>query len=306
MFFLLRVLTIIILLLSYIDAFDWEKSYPRALYILNEFDIDESYLYDDDFISFVAKREKSLKKFYKKSMSRGEDTILPTIKEIISTKNESNLLIYLSMVESGFISTAKSNKKAVGLWQFIPKTAKAYNLTITKFYDERLDIDKSTTSAIEYLQYLHKRFGKWYIAMMAYNCGEGRMSKAIKKAKSDDLSLLTNSTLKYLPKETRDYIKKILLLAMMGESSEGTSEPVIIEDIENNVTEDINLIKKEALTYNLIPVEITKDANLTKIANIIDMSEEDLHKINPNPLGNSIKIPFDKIYLFYLKYELRK
>ncbi len=303
MFFLLRVLTITILLLSHIDAFDWDKSYPRALYILNEFDIDESYLYDDDFILFVEKREKSLKKFYKRSISRGKDMILPTIKEIISTKNESNLLIYLSMVESGFISTAKSNKRAVGLWQFIPKTAKAYDLTITKLYDERLDIDKSTTSAIEYLQYLHKRFGKWYIAMMAYNCGEGRMSRAIKKAKSDDLSTLTNSTLKYLPKETRAYIKKILLLAMMGESSE--SIPPIIEDIEDNATEDINLIKKEALIYNLTPVEITKDANLTEIANTLDMSEEDLRKINPKPIGDIIKIPFDKIYLFYLKYELR-
>ncbi len=207
------------------------------------------------------------------------------------------------MVESGFISTAKSNKRAVGLWQFIPKTAKAYDLTITKLYDERLDIDKSTTSAIEYLQYLHKRFGKWYIAMMAYNCGEGRMSRAIKKAKSDDLSTLTNSTLKYLPKETRAYIKKILLLAMMGESSE--SIPPIIEDIEDNATEDINLIKKEALIYNLTPVEITKDANLTEIANTLDMSEEDLRKINPKPIGDIIKIPFDKIYLFYLKYELR-
>ena len=156
MSFLLRVFTIITLLIASLGAFDWQKSYPRALYILNEFDIDESYLYDEGFISFVEKKEKKLKKFYKRSMSRGEDKILPTIREIISSKNQSPLLIYLSMVESGFITTAKSNKKAVGLWQFIPKTAKAYSLIVTKNYDERLDIDKSTSSAIEYLQYLHK------------------------------------------------------------------------------------------------------------------------------------------------------
>ncbi len=309
MSFLFRFFTIVTLLLSSINAFDWATSYPRALYVLNEFDIDEAYLYDEDFITFVETKERRLKKFYKRSMSRGKDKIFPTIQEIISTKNESSLLIYLSMVESGFITTAKSNKKAVGLWQFIPQTAKAYNLTITKLYDERLDIDKSTSSAIEYLQYLHRRFGKWYIAIMAYNCGEGKMSKAIKKANGDDLSLLTSNTLKYLPKETREYIKKILLLAMMGESS--PIDNIKIVNIDTNITEtnildELNITQIEEPKYELIKVEITKDANLTEIAKILDITTDELLKINPKPIGDKINIPFEKIYLFYLKYELRE
>ena len=297
----LKFITIIILS-SYSSAFSLEESYPKAIHILNEFDIDESYLYDDEFISFVTHKEKGLERFYNLSIKRGKDEILPTLKEIISTKEASSLLIYLSMVESGFIPTAKSNKKAVGLWQFIPKTARSFNLVVTSLYDERLDIDKSTSSAIEYLQYLHQRFGKWYIAIMAYNCGEGCMSRAIKEANGDDLSLLTSSNPKYLPKETIDYIKKILLLSMIGERDNIYETPT--KDSKRDILSDLNITKEDKIEYNLIEVEIEKDANLSKIAQIIEIKEEELHKINPTPIEDKLQIPFDKIYLFYLKYEL--
>lgn len=303
---LLRFLTVITLLITNSSAFDWSSSYPNALFVLNELDVDESYLYDEDFVSFVEKKEIGLKRFYQKSMKRGEDEIVPTIKDIISSKEQSSLLIYLSMVESGFITTAKSNKKALGLWQFIPTTARAYNLIVTSLYDERLDIDKSTSSAIEYLQYLHNRFGKWYLAIMAYNCGEGRVSQAIKEANGDDLSLLTSSSPNYLPKETREYIKKILLVAMMGES--GSNEDDIVKSIDTNssidIDLDLNTTKEDELKYNLTQVEIAPDTNLTLLANMIEMKEEDLRRMNPKPIKNKIKIPFQKIYLFYLKYEL--
>jgi len=128
------------------------------------------------------------------------------------------------------------------------------------------------------------------------------MSRAIKEANGDDLSLLTSSNTKYLPKETIDYIKKILLLSMIGERDNIYETPT--KDSKRDILSDLNITKEDKIEYNLIEVEIEKDANLSKIAQIIEIKEEELHKINPTPIEDKLQIPFDKIYLFYLKYEL--
>ena len=198
-------------------ALSIEDKYPSCSYVFHEFDVDETYLYDEDFISFVTNHEKTMKRFYKNSLQRGKE-VLPTMQGLLVDDGVSDLFIYLSMVESGFSSDAVSPKKAVGLWQFMPATAKDYNLSICNSYDERCDTVSATSAAINYLNKLHKQFGKWYLAAMAYNCGEGCVNKAIKSAGTDDISVLLDNRLKYLPRETREYLKKILLVAMIGEN----------------------------------------------------------------------------------------
>jgi len=270
-----------------------ESKYPSYSYVFHEFDVDESYLYDDDFIQFVQTHEKQLKGFYKRSLLRGE-ALLPMIQGQLLEDGVSDLFIYLSMIESGFSTDIVSPKKAVGLWQFMPATAKHYNLTVCKSYDERCDAISATRAAIKYLNKLHKQFGKWYLAAMAYNCGEGCVSKAIKKAGSDELSILTNSHLHYLPKETRDYIKKILLVAMIGESSAiGLDETVESEN-------------------GFIQVEVDSSTSIAKIAKLINMDKESLLRLNhafingkipANKAFYTLTIPIEKIYAFYLRYE---
>ena len=274
-------------------SFSLESKYPSYIYVFNEFDIDTSYLYDEDFVSFVQKNEKKLKKFYRRSLKRGED-ILPMMQGQLLNDGVSDLFIYLSMVESGFSTDIVSPKKAVGLWQFMPATAKHYNLTVCNSYDERCDAVSATTAAIKYLNKLHKQFGKWYLAAMAYNCGEGCVNKAIKRAGTDDIRILTDRYLKYLPKETRQYIKKILLLAMIGESS-------MIEEDENVQSHS-----------NLIQVEVDGSVSLAKIAKLINMDEIKLKALNKN-IGSmhknhfyNITIPLEKVYAFYLRYDMLK
>jgi membrane-bound lytic murein transglycosylase D len=167
-----RILFLYTLCVSTIYAISLEHKYPSYTYVFNEFDVDESYLYNEDFISFVSKHEKNLKSFYKHSLRRGRE-ILPTMQGLLVDDGVSDLFIYLSMVESGFSTDAVSPKKAVGLWQFMSATAKQYNLTVYNNYDERCDTVSATSAAINYLNKLHKQFGKWYLAAMAYNCGEG-------------------------------------------------------------------------------------------------------------------------------------
>lgn len=272
-------------------ALSLENKYPSYAYVFNEFDVTEDYLYNSTFISFVRKNEKHLKRFYLRSLERGE-TLLPMMQGKLMEDGVSDLFIYLSMIESGFSTDIVSPKKAVGLWQFMPATAKDYNLVVYEHYDERCDAVSATAAAIKHLNRLHKVFGKWYLAAMAYNCGEGCVNKAIKRAGTDDISVLTDDRLKYLPKETRNYIKKILLIAMIGESSL------------------IGVDERLEIKNNLIEVEIEGSSSLNDIEKLINMKKDELIKLNPQVTKlyknrfYKIIIPIEKIYAFYLRYEL--
>jgi len=282
---------------SFINGQNLVEKYPAYIYVFNEFDIENEYIYNNDFNNFILKNEKGLGLFYKRSLQRGKD-VLPTMHNLLVTEGVSDLFIYLSMVESGLSSSAVSPKKAVGLWQFMPQTAQAYNLTICNTYDERCDTISATSAAINYLNKLYIQFGKWYLAAMAYNCGEGRMARAIDKAGTDELSVLLDEDRKYLPLETREYIKKILLVAMIGES--------MSLDYSNTMGLDKNAY---------IEVEISSKTTLKEIAKLIKIKNKILEKLNIKRIKNKrlskhktykIMIPIDKVFAFYLRYELKK
>ncbi len=291
-----RILFFYLLCVGFVYGTSLAHKYPSYSYVFHEFDVDESYLYNEAFISFVLKHEKKLRSFYRRSLLRGKE-ILPTIQGLLVEDGVSDLFIYLSMVESGFSTDAISPKKAVGLWQFMPTTAKDYNLTVCHSYDERCDTVSATSAAINYLNKLHKQFGKWYLSAMAYNCGEGCVSRAIKRAGTDELSVLIDGNLKYLPRETRQYMKKILLLAMIGE----------------NDTLDFDNETDEKLENTLIQVDVLSGTPLKEIARLLKMKEEKLLSLNKSLKEGivpqerptyKITIPIDKVYAFYLRYPL--
>ena len=115
-------------------------------------------------------------------------------------------LKYMIVIESRCDIKAKSPVGAAGLWQFMPATGRKYGLAINNYVDERLDPYKATSAAMNYLSDLYARFGDWTLAIAAYNCGEGNMQKAIRKAKSKNFWRVR----KYLPKETQKYIPKYI------------------------------------------------------------------------------------------------
>jgi membrane-bound lytic murein transglycosylase D len=271
------------------------EEYPSYSYVLSEFDIDSSFVENKNFIRFVKKHEKQIKRFYSHSIKRGE-LLLPILQKKLMDDGLSDLLIYLSMVESGFKVDIKSPKKAVGLWQFMPATAKLYKLKVLEGIDERCDPQSATDAAIAHLQYLHHKFGKWYLAMMAYNCGEGRLEKAIKNLGTDTLSELI-AYQSPLPKETKLYIQKILLAAMIGE----------------NIAIDFEKMPKEKTHSGLMRVYVRSGEKWSRIAELLDMSTEELKKINPMYKADQlpsceaecgIYIPNEKVYAFYLRYDV--
>ena len=121
-------------------------------------------------------------------------------------------LIYLAMVESGFQPRAYSRSAASGLWQFIQETGKRYGLESDWWVDERRDPEKATDAALEYLWKLHQEFQDWYLAIAAYNCGENRIRRMLKKDSSQ-----TYWDMK-LPGETMNYVPSILAAMIIGEN----------------------------------------------------------------------------------------
>lgn len=142
--------------------------------------------------------------------------------EMISAKLEARdmprELIYLAMIESGFNPTAKSPVKASGLWQFMSATAREYGLQVGGRVDERNNPARSTDAAITYLSKLHDRFGSWYLAFAAYNTGQGRVARVMKQVtgqtKGTDADYYRIAS--RLPKETRDYVPKMIAAARIG------------------------------------------------------------------------------------------
>jgi membrane-bound lytic murein transglycosylase D len=117
-------------------------------------------------------------------------------------------LIYLALIESGFSPKAYSVAAAAGPWQFIATTGKRYGLKIDWWADERRDYEKSTHAAASYLRDLYGMFDSWQLATAAYNAGEGKISRAVDRYKSNEYAQLIKYG--YLAQETKDYVPKML------------------------------------------------------------------------------------------------
>jgi len=130
--------------------------------------------------------------------------LFPFVEERLKTKGMPDDLKFLMVAESSLLPRALSNKGAAGFWQFMERTGKRFNLQKKNWIDERLNLEKATDAAINYLKELYEQFGKWTLAMAAYNCGEDRLREEILQQGENDFYRLA------LPQETERYIFRIL------------------------------------------------------------------------------------------------
>ncbi len=143
---------------------------------------------------------------------------VPVIKDILRKNGMPEDLVYLAMIESGFNPKAYSTAKASGPWQFIYATGERYGLKVNYWIDERRDPEKSTVAAAKYLRDLFNQFGCWYLAAAGYNAGERRIEKAIEKHNTNDFwELVKYNT---LPRETREYIPRLIAAAVIAKDPE--------------------------------------------------------------------------------------
>jgi membrane-bound lytic murein transglycosylase D len=133
-------------------------------------------------------------------------------------------LIYLAMIESGFNQVARSRSGAVGLWQFIPGTARRYGLTVDAWVDDRRDPYQSTDAAIRFLAELNDRFGSLYLAAAAYNSGPGKIQRGLRRhdygGVDGDQAYFLMAEGTFLRRETRDYVPKLIAAALLAKEPE--------------------------------------------------------------------------------------
>ena len=137
------------------------------------------------------------------------------IRAVLRKKGLPEDLVYLSMIESGFMPKARSPVGAAGLWQFMPETGKIYGLSQDRWADQRFHLEASTEAAADFLADLYRRFQSWDMAMASYNMGYGGLMGAMRRYNTNDywaLAKLEGS----LPWETTLYVPKILAAAIVG------------------------------------------------------------------------------------------
>jgi hypothetical protein len=112
---------------------------------------------------------------------------------------------YLAVAESG-LENNSSSAGAAGFWHFLKSSAKEYGLEVNQNVDERYNLEKATKVAADYLKKSKKRFGTWTLAAAAYNAGNARIARNLKKQQvTDYYDLLLNS-------ETSRYVLRIVAL----------------------------------------------------------------------------------------------
>jgi membrane-bound lytic murein transglycosylase D len=211
----------------------------------------------------------------------------PIIRSVFQARGLPSDLVYLALIESGYSNTAVSRSKAVGMWQFMRATAAGFGLTVDRWVDERRDFLKATNAAAQYLSELTKRFnGSHYLAAAAYNGGAGTVSRGLKRipvesaAEEDEEAEVDSaeaveddrffqlSDSRYLRKETKDYVPKLIAAAMIAKQPEKYGFPPIP--------------KVEPYAVDSVPV--TDAASLEVIARVSDTPLAELSALNPHLL----------------------
>jgi len=150
------------------------------------------------------------------SLTRGNQ-YLGRFHEILRDAGLPTGLALLPVVESSFRVNARGRGGSVGLWQLQAPTARRFGLIVNKRHDERLDPERATQAAVAYLAMLHDRYEDWPLALAAYNAGEGRVDRALKKLPDSDYwSLIAAHRLSPI---TRDYVPRFFATVRMVESS---------------------------------------------------------------------------------------
>ncbi|MDR1411098.1 MAG: LysM peptidoglycan-binding domain-containing protein [Spirochaetaceae bacterium] len=136
---------------------------------------------------------------------------IPFIREQIAARNLPAELLYLPVIESGFVPTARSRSGATGLWQFMRNSIAPFDIKINEWADERMDFWKSTEGALRKLEDNYRALADWPLALAAYNAGLGGIQRATRQAGKADYWYLAEK--KFIKTETIHYVPKFLAVA---------------------------------------------------------------------------------------------
>jgi membrane-bound lytic murein transglycosylase D len=176
-------------------------------------------------ISFVSEESAWRQRIALRPAPSGSAAMIPVLKKAFAAEGVPPEWVWMAEVESSMDPDATSPSGAVGLFQFMPDTARRFGLR-TSFGDERTDPRKSARAAARYLKVLHAQFGSWPLVLAAYNAGEGYLSRLLKKHRANSFDEIAVR----LPLETQMYVPKVLATVHMREGVDPERLPPPIED----------------------------------------------------------------------------
>ena len=242
----------------------------------------------DDRVQWYAARPDYLMRMTERSRK-----YLYHIVEELERRQMPTELALLPFIESAFNPQAVSSAKATGMWQFMPRTGKDFDLKQNVFRDDRRDVLASTRAALDYLQKLYGMFGDWHLALAAYNWGEGNVSKAIARNQRNGLGgAYTDLS---MPMETRFYVPKLQAI-----------KNLVARPGDYNVT--LPLIHNHPYFQS---VPLPRDMDVSVAAKLANISLEDFKSLNPSAhrpvllaAGTpQILLPWDNAEIFQQNYE---
>ena len=217
-------------------------------------------------IDLVQDRERwyAQRPDYIQRMTARSSKYLYHIVEELERRNMPTELALLPFIESAFNPQAVSSARACGMWQFMPRTGKDFDLKQNAFRDDRRDVLASTRAALDYLQKLYAMFGDWHLALAAYNWGEGNVSKSI--LRNQRMGAPVAYTDLRMPAETRLYVPK--LQAMKNVVANPQALGVNLPSIPNHPYFET--------------VRLPRDMDVALIAKLAEVPVEDFKALNPS------------------------
>jgi membrane-bound lytic murein transglycosylase D len=204
------------------------------------------------------------RKHFKRYLERSS-RYLPLMQAILREQGMPTDLVYIALIESGFNNHAYSHAAAVGPWQFIRSTGQMYDLQVNSWMDERRDPIRATYAAAKLFRDLYNDYGDWYLAMVGYNAGPGRVKKAMEITGSKDFWVMADNR-HALRAETRDYVPKFIAAMIMAKTPEkfGFTDLDYLEPWEHE------------------SASVDTQTDMSVIARCAGVSEDAIYDLNPH------------------------
>ncbi|MBI4170051.1 MAG: LysM peptidoglycan-binding domain-containing protein [Acidobacteria bacterium] len=242
-----------------------EKEREKIQQVVGKISYDIPIALNAKVLQFVEAFQTRLREEFEAGLKRS-GMYLPMIKRIFRDEGLPEDLAYMAHQESAFKTNAYSRARARGIWQFMSFTGRKYGLKRDLWKDERSDFEKATRAAAAYLKDLYARYNDWYLAMAAYNAGEGKIDRAVARARTRDYWALART--RYIRPETKYYVPAILASILIDKSPEDYGF-----DVE----------PEEELTWDTVTID--KATDLQVIADAAGTTIERIRLLNPELHG---------------------
>jgi membrane-bound lytic murein transglycosylase D len=222
---------------------------------------------NDKVLGWVRAFTTEKRGYMERTLSRAS-AYMPMIRQVFAEEGVPQDLAYLGVVESGYINSAKSYAKAVGMWQFMRSTGRIFGLEGNRWVEERRDPVKATRAAARYLRRLYELSGDWYLALVGYNAGPLTTERAAKQLDTRNFWDMYRSP--YLRNQTKNYVPELCAAILVGRNPERYG---------------LNVVQNPPFIFET--VQVGSMTSLRVLARSAGVDEDAIKELNPELLRGS-------------------